>query len=581
MPAALNASLLSAIMLLVAIVGGYLAKLVRLPRIVALILGGIALKYAVAARWSPDVAAEAVRPLGFINELALGLILFIIGGVFQVARLKATQGVLRQFSPSEIGFTALFTSLGCMAAAWTLPGMTWSMSLLTGLLLGCMAIATAPAATWYVLQEFDAKGPTTDHLLVMTGINNLVSIIAFHAVLIICIATGVLPVVHGQQSAWWLDLFFVSIGSIGLGVVLGVMLSLFHSRLPLREMILMFFATLFLLSAGDEAMRHVLGTAFYPMVTCLIMGVAFANTAQDASFFESTLETVSMPIFSLFFVLAGYNLHLEELPHLGVLGVTYLALRTAGKIYGVRRAVRKMGERTKVHENAGLGLLCQAGVVIFLGTFLVDHWPHPIAIKINTVILASVALCELLGPLFVKHVVIDAGEVKAVSLLRPGFFQRTWIGPGPGLQSLVKKYSDKTTFNRSIGEPMTVKHLMRTNIHFLPATATFDDVLTFIERSRFNDFPVSDENGAYLGMVHFRKVRAQIYNPASLKLVNAGSLADHGTPTVTPETDLSDLLEIFHQHNISEIAVIENPVSKRLIGLIEQRDLLRALHENP
>ncbi|MFH1726502.1 MAG: cation:proton antiporter [Elusimicrobiota bacterium] len=575
---ALSTGMMAALMLLVAILGGYIAKWVRVPRIVALIIGGVGLKYLIGLSEPPEYARDLVAPLGFINELALGLILFIIGGLFEVARLKATRGVLRRFSPSEIGLTAALTTVGCAAAAWTIPGMTLTLSLATGLLMGCAAVATAPAATWFVLQEYDAKGPTTDHLLIMTGINNLVSIISFHTVLIAFIAFGALEGVQGSPSAWWLDLFFVSVGSIGLGVLLGLALSVLHARLPLREMVLMFFATLFLLSAGDDWMRHMLGTAFYPMVACLVMGVAFANTARDAAYFERTLETVSMPIFAIFFVLAGYNLHLEELPHLGVLGVVYLAMRTAGKYVGVRRAVRRFGDGAKLKENAGLGLLCQAGVAVFLGAFLVEYWAHPVAAKINAVILAAVAICELAGPLFVKHVVIEAGEVKAVTLLRPGFLHRTWISPGPGLSSLAKEYSEKSKLKGKIGEPLTAKHLMRTNIHFLPATATFDDVLTFIERSRFHDFPVADAEGAYLGMVHFRKVRGQFYNPASVKLVTAGSLADKDTPTVIPGTELSELLELFHKHNLGEIAVVEDQLSKRLIGLIEQRDLLRVLH---
>ena len=144
----------------------------------------------------------------------------------------------------------------------------------------------------------------------------------------------------------------------------------------------------------------------------------------------------------------------------------------------MRSVVRHLGAETKVKENAGLGLRCQDGVAIFLGTFLVDHWAHPLASKINAVILASVAIYELVGPLFVKYVLISAGEVKAVTLLRPGFLQRTWISPGPGLANLVKKYSDKSKkIKGKVGKPITAKHLMRTNIHFLPATATFDDVL--------------------------------------------------------------------------------------------------------
>ena len=66
--------------------------------IVALILGGIALKYLIGLSATPQFTQDLVRPLGFVNELALGLILFVIGGVFDVARIKATHGLLFRFS---------------------------------------------------------------------------------------------------------------------------------------------------------------------------------------------------------------------------------------------------------------------------------------------------------------------------------------------------------------------------------------------------------------------------------------------------------------------------------------------------
>lgn len=570
----LDASFLAAIMLLVAIIGGYIAKFIRIPRIVAYIVGGVILRLVIGRTETPERLGELVASLGFVNEFALGLILFMMGSIFEASRLKETRGVLRNFSPWEIGYTALWTTIGCTVAAWTIPAMTWRHSLTTGLLLGTVSIATAPAATWFVLREYSAKGPTSAGILMMTGINNLISIISFQMALVLCVGLGLMQGAALGHGAWWSELLFVSFGSFALGGVLGVMLGLFHSRLPLREMILLFFATLFLLAAGDTWMRAVTGVTFNPMVTTLVMGAVFVNIARDPGFFEQTLETVSMPLFALFFVLAGYSLHLEELFHLGFLGVVYIAARSAGKYYGVRRAVRELGDKTKIAENAGLGLLCQAGVAVFLGSSLVQYWDDPMAVKINAMILASVAVYELVGPLLVKYTAVEAGEVKLVTLIRPGFLKPTWISPAPGFRNLLREYNASHP-KAELGKDITVKHLMRTNIHFLQASDTFDDILKFIEQSRFNDFPVVDLEGNYLGVVHFRKIRDQIYSPATKRLVSAGSLAERGTPPVTPETPLEVLFDLFHAHNLGEIAVVNNLTTKHLIGIVEQRDLLR------
>lgn len=565
----LTASLIAALMLLVAIVGGYLAKLVRAPRVVALILGGVLMKW-----WIGD--AEIVHSLSFINELAVGLILFVIGGVFTVSRIKSTQGLLRSFSPSEIGASFIVVAVLCCAAAWSVPGMTLPISVAAGLLLGCAAVETSPAATWYVLREYDSKGPTTDHLLVMTGVNALASVVLLQTMFIVLSASGAVPGLQAVGSPWTRFLA-ISFGSALLGAALGFLLSVLHARLPLREMVLLFFSTVFFLSASDSWMLARLGFSFDHRVTCLFLGALFFNTARDSNFFEQTLETISMPIFSLFFVLAGYSLHLEELPHLGVLGVVYIGGRTAAKYWGVRRAVLAQAPDATVPQSTGLGLLCQGSVAISLGAAITANWDHPVAAKLNTVLLAAVALFEIGGPMFVKRTLIEAGEVKAVTLLRPGFLQRTWISPGPGMNRLLKQVTDEGAVPKS-EEALTARHLMRTNISFLAAESDFDAVLEFIERSRFHDFPVVDKNGAYVGMIHFRKIRDQLYGSASARRATAGKLADPDTPIVTPETRLPEILRLFHRHNLGEIAVVEDLEKKHPVGLIEQRDLLRVLN---
>ena len=45
---------------------------------------------------------------------------------------------------------------------------------------------------------------------------------------------------------------------------------------------------------------------------------------------------------------------------------------------------------------------------------------------------------------------------------------------------------------------------MRTNVHFLQASATLDEVLHFIERSTYSHFPVVDEEGRLIGTVNAR-----------------------------------------------------------------------------
>ncbi|MHC4663273.1 MAG: CBS domain-containing protein [Planctomycetota bacterium] len=582
---ALTPGFIIAVMLIAAIAGGYVAKWIRLPRIIGYLVAGIILKQFFKWRWGMET--DPVKSLEIVNELALGLILFTIGEVFERRRVKAIWKTLWRISIYEICLTFILTAVGCAFACIAMPDASVTTCIAVGLLLGTVAIATAPAATYLVLREYESKGPMTDHLLGMVGINNLVSIISFGTAFILCTWLGWAGGGKENGGKLLLNLCCTSAGSIAIGIVLGYALNIVHSRLALPELALLFFGILFLLSSGDDWLKAVAGVTFNPMVVCLAMGAVFANTALDAREFENALGTVSMPVFALFFVMAGWNLHIEELSHLGLLGIAYIVFRSGGKVLGVRLGVKKAGRKSSmVARRGGIALLCQAGVAIGLGTFLINNWldpetgeAHAIARKLNTVILASVALFELLGPMLVKHAVVRAGEVKLMTLLRPGSIRPD----SPGVGRRILEWTGKRVgfFKRlkGVDSPPVARHVMRTNVKFLPVGATLDEVLHFVERSHLTDFPVVDSEGKYIGIVHFQGIRDMVYDPTLAHLVTAFDLAEHDAPTVTPDTPLEKILDIFHEHNLGAIPVVDDLESNRLAGIVEQRDLLRALHK--
>jgi CBS-domain-containing membrane protein len=69
-----------------------------------------------------------------------------------------------------------------------------------------------------------------------------------------------------------------------------------------------------------------------------------------------------------------------------------------------------------------------------------------------------------------------------------------------------------------------------------------------------------------------------IYDPVMRDLVTAYDLADAETPAVQTDMPLDDLLRVFHNANTGMLPVIDKGGSRRCVGLVEQRDLLRTLH---
>jgi CBS domain-containing protein len=279
-------------------------------------------------------------------------------------------------------------------------------------------------------------------------------------------------------------------------------------------------------------------------------------------------------------------LELGKLKDVGAIGLAFLLARATGKIAGAALGVKWIGPGHRVSKNLGLAMLCQAGVAIGVGRYLLGHWGRtvdgqfqadPGAEFINTIILASVVVFELTGPLVTKRTVVRAGEVKAVSLLsRPAgslsqlntIILRLCRALMPG-----KKARDAAQPGR-----LTSRHIMRTNIESLTDTAKMSEVLRFVEHSRLGHFYVVDNEGHFVGSIDFKDLRNLVFNPALNAMLTAYDMANTAPPVALAGQPLPEVLRTFHDHDVGSLPVIENPESRRFLGVIEQRDVIRALH---
>jgi CBS domain-containing protein len=224
-------------------------------------------------------------------------------------------------------------------------------------------------------------------------------------------------------------------------------------------------------------------------------------------------------------------------------------------------------------------LLCQAAVVIGLASFVERYWQSELASQFATVIVGSVVVFEFAGPLLLKRCVLQAGEVKAITLLRrdPVTTEGSSI-VRLTLQSLFRLFGIHGRAVERKAEEIRVKHIMRTNVQFILASTPFDDVLHAIERSTYSHFPVVEEDGTFAGVIHFSDVRDVLYDPVLTELITAVDLADPGSVTVPTELSATELLDVFTAENVGVLPVVDQAAGKRIVGIVEQRDLLRALH---
>jgi Kef-type K+ transport system membrane component KefB/CBS domain-containing protein len=558
-----------AVIFLGALAGGRLASLCRIPRVTGYLLFGLLAgpSFARIVGVPPLISGEALVELRILADIALALILMNIGGLFQFEHLRRWKSRIALFSLSEIFLTFLLVSGGTFLLNLTVvhksvPGLTLlQTSFFFAVFLGIIAVATAPAATLMVIREYEADGPVTSTVLTLVGLNNLVSVLGFAVIAHLLI----------RPEEGLVLLLIRMAGPIIIGVAGGLLMSIWAQRLELQS------EHKLLLLGGATAVTALCRTLeIDPLLASLALGIALANSSPRWHRLTEALRQVDYLLYVVFFVLAGANLHIETLGHIGLLGVGYVAARTVGKLVGTTIGARlgAFGEREQAY--VGLTLLAQAGVAIGLAHTLVRQWPAGGPL-VETVVLGSVVVFELVGPLAVRHGLVRAGEVPILSLLQ----KRAPQGGLEGLHSVVQHFRTSLGLpaGHSLRDPgdILVRHIMRQNVETVRNNTPYNELLRFIAHSRYDRFPVVDGEGRFLGMIDYTEIRNLLFEPSLVPLVVAGDLVTGKDRAVTPDQPLREALTILQENrHVSYFPVVDPAHPEHLLGLLSQNDLLAA-----
>ncbi len=218
-----------------------------------------------------------------------------------------------------------------------------------------------------------------------------------------------------------------------------------------------------------------------------------------------------------------------------------MAARTAGKIGGVWLGLRLVPLEVELPRTLGVGLLCQAGIALGFVAALEGLVPELTA-DLRHVVVASVALFELLGPWLVRRTVVGAGEVKlgdlfphaeasAPEALRWVFVEiRRNLGLGPGE-------------GRVTGAAPVVRNAMRRRPDVIPEGAGFDQVLRLLGESPAALLPVVDGEGGFRGVISFDEVKNALYTPLLRDIVIARDLTEEVEDPLGPDDSLAEALE--------------------------------------
>ncbi len=378
--------------LILGYVTDFVGKKTFLPRVTLLILLGI-----VVGRDGFDfVLPFLAEQFDLIANVTLLIIGFLLGGRFTLETLKKS------------GMKILFLSL-CLTvivSAVVISGLVLvGLDIEYAIILGCIASATAPAATFDTIRESNIKGPVSDLLLSVVAPVEAWSLVLFSlgiAVVNVLFAHQDLltPILH---ASWEIG------GGIVLGGILGLMTAYLASLTKPGKPMLSETVGMILVCGGLSMWLEV---SF--LLSSIAMGAVIVNypgkSHEDP--FE-VIESVEWPFLVFFFIFAGAELEVGHLPEIGLTGLAFVLLRSAGKILGGAVWSRASGKEGKGLEWVGSAMLPQAGASMGMALVAASKFPQAADLLLS-IIISTTVLFEIFGPictqLFLRKVAAEPEE---------------------------------------------------------------------------------------------------------------------------------------------------------------------------
>jgi len=386
-----------------------------LPDVTAYLISGVLIGPFILGRFGGGYFGfstyEEVSRYDVVSEVAMGFIAFSIGSEFRLSELKKTGRQALIIGIFQACVATLFVDVALVCFHFARPDL---LSLPAAITLGAIASATAPAATLMVVRQYKAKGELTDLLLPIVALDDAVGLVIF------AISFGIAKVmVSGNISlaAIIVDPLLEILGSLLLGAFAGWLLTklvkLFNSNTN-RLGLTIAFLLLTVALTGVEFEFGPVTLGFSSLLTCMMLGTVFCNICPLSEDIMDRSDKWSTPVIAAFFVLSGAALRLEVFgnPLLVLIGILYILTRSGGKYLGSYLSATWVGCSEKVVKNLGITLLPQAGVA--LGMCLVAQELGEDGLLIRNIILFSVLIYELIGPVLTREALKRSGDISAI-----------------------------------------------------------------------------------------------------------------------------------------------------------------------
>jgi Kef-type K+ transport system membrane component KefB len=398
-------------------IGGLVAQ-IRLPHITGYLIAGLvfgpSLAKALTGLGLPApfdrgiLNGEVIEQLSLFDSLAVALIALTAGGELKIEGLKkgfrAISSILgAQIVSVGVLVTAFFWLISGAVPYIGFPGvegLPMATALAVGAMVASVSLATSPAATIAVIMESRAVGTMTRNVLSVVVLKDVIVVVAFAVATVVLAEQMGVRAIEGGIAAYVLQhiVFSILFGAVVVGGLMALYIRYVNQELLIFVVGVVYLVTFIAAELGWD-----------PVLVFLAAGFGVSNFSKSGHRLIETVERLSLPVYVVFFTLAGAKLHLEELREVALFAVALVSVR-AFAIYSGTKAGARFGRADEGTQAFGwMGFVSQAGVSILLAAIIGNTFGE-LGQSLETLIIGSVAINELIGPVMFKMGLTLSGE---------------------------------------------------------------------------------------------------------------------------------------------------------------------------
>jgi len=392
---AANMMLVGAVLLCGLAAGHVFARYLRLPRITGFVAAGLVLGPGMLNLLDRSTLAE----LSIFVDFSLGLILFELGRRLDLRWLMRDGWLLASgVAESLLSFVFVY---------WTLR--FFDVAPMYAATAAAIAVATSPAVLLMIVHDQRAKGPLTERMLTLTGLNNVIAFL---------VVTLLFGFVHLEYKANWvralLHPLYLIAGSAALGYLAFVVARWLARWFGKREDI----QFIMLLGLIVATVGLAISYKFSVLLALLAFGVFAKNLDRNHDLIAVEFGPGGQLFLVVLFVITGAGLQLSELAVAGGLGLAFVLARLAGKLAGLAMFAPLSGLTQRKSALLGVGMVPMSAIAVVMVQGASQLYPE-FGAKLSSIVLSAVVILELVGPLATQWALRLAGEIDPAAQERP------------------------------------------------------------------------------------------------------------------------------------------------------------------